>query len=308
MSSPSASDRCKASAWAAWAGASLEAGRAVDFREVQERECLVAVVLGLVKAQCLCLAFLLKFLISKGALADPATLTNPTLADEVVQPPEPSADDIFDQMYNDWFGGPEDDLVQMDTASADPPGASADPTPAASETASPASSPAADDSLADETQEPAEEVAADDPAEDEGSGGGGFFSGLPSFGGLPSLPSFPSFGLPSFPSFFRKFSSRQSRSMYSDRQSRQLYSPCTDRITLPCIVEDFIGAGMGDIPSCIPVHCGSSLCQAGIASCKVETSVTPFHIGVHFGDGKGNKGSPEDNIGACLRYKQLPCS
>lgn len=245
---------------------------------------------------------------STGALADPASLANPTLADEPaladpIQPAEPSAEDLFDQMYNDWFGDPEDDFNPLETASADTPAASADP-PAAADDAAPADSPAADDSLADETQEAPEEVAADDPAEEEGSGGGGFFSGLPSFSGFPSLPSF---SLPSFP-FFRKFSSRQSRSFYSDRQSRQLYSPCTDRITLPCIVEDFIGAGMGDIPSCIPVHCGSSLCQAGIASCKVETSVTPFHIGVHFGDGKINKGSPEDNIGACLRYKQLPCS
>jgi hypothetical protein len=77
---------------------------------------------------------------------------------------------------------------------------------------------------------------------------------------------------------------------------------------MPCIVEDFIGAGMGDIQTCIPVHCGNSLCHAGVSSCKIETSVTPFHIGVHFGDGKAHKGSPEDNIGACLRYKQLPCS
>lgn len=239
------------------------------------------------------------------ALADPATLADPTLADETqladtVQPADqPSAEDLFDQMYNDFFGNPDDDLVPMDPASADTPTASADP-PAAADDAAPANSPAPDDSLADETQDAPEEVQADEPAEEEGSGGGGFFGGFPSF-------SFPSF--PSFPSFFRTFSSRQSRSMmYSDRQSRQLFSPCTDRITLPCIVEDFIGAGMGDIPSCIPVHCGSSLCQAGVSSCKLETSVTPFHIGVHFGDGKVNKGSPEDNIGACLRYKQLPCS
>lgn len=76
---------------------------------------------------------------------------------------------------------------------------------------------------------------------------------------------------------------------------------------MPCIVEDFIGAGMGDIPTCIPVHCGNSMCQSGISSCKVETSVTPFAIGVHFGNGT-NKGSPEDNIGACLRYRQTTCS
>jgi ribosomal protein L12E/L44/L45/RPP1/RPP2 len=145
----------------------------------------------------------------------------------------------------------------------------------------------ADEQQADETQ--ADETQADETQDDEGSGGGtgGFFDGFPSF---------------SFPSFFRSFTGRQGR------QSRQLTSPCTDRITLPCIVEDFLGMGMGDIPTCIPVHCGSSLCQAGVASCKIETSVTPFHIGVHFGEGKTNKGSPEDNIGACLRYKQLPCS
>lgn len=126
----------------------------------------------------------------------------------------------------------------------------------------------------------------EDPVE-EGSGGAeaGFFDGFPSF---------------SFPSFFRSFR--------VSRQSRQLYSPCVDRITLPCIVEDFIGVGMGDLPSCLPVHCGDSLCPGGMSACKIETSVTPFYIGVHFGDGARNKGSPEDNIGACLRYRQLPCS
>lgn len=116
--------------------------------------------------------------------------------------------------------------------------------------------------------------------DDEGAGGGFFF------------PSFQ------FPSFFRSF---------SGRKARQIYSPCTDRITMPCIMEDFIAAGMGDVPSCLPVHCGNSLCHNSATPCKVETSVTPFHIGVHFGDGKENKGSPEDNIGACLRYRQLPC-
>jgi hypothetical protein len=139
------------------------------------------------------------------------------------------------------------------------------------------------DSQADETQQ---DETQDDVQQDEGSGGGdgGFFGGFSSF---------------AIPSFFRSF---------TGRQSRQLYSPCADRITMPCIVEDFIAAGMGDIPTCIPVHCGNSLCQSGVSSCRIETSVTPFHIGVHFGDGKRNKGSPEDNIGACLRYKQLPCS
>jgi hypothetical protein len=115
------------------------------------------------------------------------------------------------------------------------------------------------------------------------------------------FPSFP------FPTFFRSFSDSI---VGGYRKSRQLYSPCIDRITLPCIVEDFIGAGMGDAPSaCVPVLCGNSLCQSGSGSaCKIETSVTPFYVGVRFGDGKQNKGSPEDNLGACLRYKQLPCS
>lgn len=142
-----------------------------------------------------------------------------------------------------------------------------------------------DDQQADETQNDEE------TQDDEGSGGdtGGFFGGFPTF---------------SFPTFFRSFSSNfEGRDLGRDnfRQGRQISSPCVDRITLPCIVEDFIGAGMGDIPSCIPIHCGNSFS-------KLETAVTPFYLGVHFGDGKKNKGSAEDNIGACLRYKQLACS
>lgn len=129
---------------------------------------------------------------------------------------------------------------------------------------------------------------ADDPANDE-EGSGGDDGG--------SLGFFPSF---QFPSFFPSFS--------TSRQGRQIYSPCRDRITMPCIMEDFIAAGMGDVPSCLPVHCGNSLCHNGASPCRVETSVTPFHVGIHFGDGNVNKGSPEDNIGACLRYRQLPCT
>lgn len=143
----------------------------------------------------------------------------------------------------------------------------------------PANQDQAGDQQADESQQQDETQ-----ADEEGSGGGGGTGGF-----------FPTF---SFPNFFRSF---------SRRQSRQLFSPCADRITLPCIVEDFIGAGMGTVQSCVPVICGNSLCQSRGDSCRIETSVTPFHIGVHFGDGKKHKGSPEDNIGACLRYKQLPC-
>ncbi|KFB36679.1 AGAP008199-PA-like protein [Anopheles sinensis] len=166
---------------------------------------------------------------------------------------------------------------------------------------------------ADEPVPAEEEPAADDPdatpADDEGSGGGGggFFDGF-------------------FPSFF-------SRSIFDDddddvivggkgvkkRKGRAMsrgggwQSPqfeginCIDRITLPCIVEDFIGVGMGDLPTCRPVHCGNSLCPPGVSPCRVETSVTPFRLGIHFGEGT-DRGSPEDNLGACIRYSQIPCA
>lgn len=210
-------------------------------------------------------------------MADPALADETALGDEGV---EAAADDPAAEDGDLTPDGSEDDLTQMDPA-ADDGTADAPDNPAADDPA--ADNPAADDTASDDAQNDPQQ---DETQADEGSGGGdgGFFGGFPSF---------------SFPSFFRSF---------RGRQSRQLFSPCTDRITLPCIVEDFIGAGMGDIPTCIPIHCGNSLCDAGVSSCKIETSVTPFHIGVHFGDGKANKGSPEDNIGACLRYKQLPCS
>lgn len=142
-----------------------------------------------------------------------------------------------------------------------------------------------------------------------------------SFFDLTSFP-FP------FPSFFRSLSSgwgfgREGRSIKNVAKSRRarakarqaqtppyqkLYSTCTDRITMPCVVEDFIDMGYGEeVQSCSPVHCGGSLCRPGEATCKVETDVKPFHIGIHFGNGTENKGGPEDNIGACLRYKQIPC-
>ena len=202
-------------------------------------------------------------------------------------PMEPLADE---SMINEVASDPDE--LAADDASADPDDpafdeAASDPDELAADDAS-ANDPAADDPAADDP-------AADDPAADEGSGGGdgGFFDGFPSF---------------SFPSFFSRRSLGSRTFKHFKSSSRQIYSPCNDRITLPCIVEDFIGAGMGDIPTCIPVHCGNSLCQRGASSCHLETSVTPFGIGVHFGDGKDDKGSPEDNIGACLRYKQISCS
>lgn len=35
-------------------------------------------------------------------------------------------------------------------------------------------------------------------------------------------------------------------------------------------------------------------------------SSTPFHIRVQFGPGLRDE-SPEDNLGMCLKYEQLPC-
>ncbi|XP_062548394.1 uncharacterized protein LOC134213391 [Armigeres subalbatus] len=157
---------------------------------------------------------------------------------------------------------------------------------------------AADDPAADTPE--ADEPQADDPdAADEGSGGGGGGGFFGSF--------FPSFFSRSIFDSYRSFDGSHRQGRFFGGYSRQFISNCKDRITLPCIVEDFIGAGMGDLPSCIPVHCGNSLCPAGVSPCRVETSVTPFGLGIHFGEGL-DKGSPEDNIGACLRYNQLPCA
>lgn len=103
------------------------------------------------------------------------------------------------------------------------------------------------------------------------------------------------------------FSFRRHRNMRLKRFQRQLFSTCTDRITMPCIIEDFISVGMGKFPTCVPVHCGLSLCAPGVFPCRLESSVAPFRLGIRFGSGSG-KGSPEDNIGACLKYSQLPCA
>ncbi|XP_017107357.2 uncharacterized protein [Drosophila bipectinata] len=92
------------------------------------------------------------------------------------------------------------------------------------------------------------------------------------------------------------------------RQARQFFSTCTDRITMPCIIEDFIGTGLGPLPGCEPIHCGSQFCSSGTWPCRIESTVTPFYIGVHFGNGMGaGKANAEDNVGACLRYSQVQC-
>ncbi|XP_065093454.1 uncharacterized protein LOC135714110 [Ochlerotatus camptorhynchus] len=220
-----------------------------------------------------------------GTFSDPA-LANDPLAPAADIPVDggdtvPAASDV-DDAGPGLFDTPADDAVAADEpALADP---------------------VADESVADESV--ADEPAADEPQADEpdaadegsGGGGGGFFDSF-----------FPSFFSRSIFETYRNFDGSHRQGRQFGGYSRQFISNCRDRITLPCIVEDFIGAGMGDLPSCIPVHCGNSLCPFGVSPCRLETSVTPFGLGIHFGEGM-DKGSPEDNIGACLRYNQLPCS
>nr|XP_016945699.1 uncharacterized protein LOC108021471 [Drosophila suzukii] len=92
------------------------------------------------------------------------------------------------------------------------------------------------------------------------------------------------------------------------REARQFFSTCSDRITMPCIIEDFIGTGLGPLPGCEPVHCGAQFCSSGVWPCRIESTVTPFYIGVHFGNGMGaGKANAEDNVGACLRFSQVQC-
>ncbi|XP_019551609.2 uncharacterized protein LOC109421544 [Aedes albopictus] len=221
---------------------------------------------------------------SIGGPGGTGTFSDPALASDPLAPAAdiPVVDDLVPAADGEGSPGlldsPADDAV-----AADDPVAADEPA---------ADEPAADPPEADEPQ-------ADDPdAADEGSGGGGggFFDSF-----------FPSFFSRSIFDSYRSFDGSHRQGRQFGGYSRQFISNCRDRITLPCIVEDFIGAGMGDLPSCIPVHCGNSLCPLGVSPCRVETSVTPFGLGIHFGEGM-DKGSPEDNIGACLRYNQLPCA
>ncbi|CAG9773870.1 unnamed protein product [Ceutorhynchus assimilis] len=84
---------------------------------------------------------------------------------------------------------------------------------------------------------------------------------------------------------------------------------CNDKIVLPCDSEELLMPGIfGMNPGhCNLIHCGSTLCPAGQSPCKIESSATPFNIGVHFGETISNELSPEDNLGMCLVYEQIPC-
>ncbi|CAG9788943.1 unnamed protein product [Diatraea saccharalis] len=82
---------------------------------------------------------------------------------------------------------------------------------------------------------------------------------------------------------------------------------CTDRITIPCENEYFISSTSYIPGVCDPHHCGNTFCPGvGNNDCRVETSISPFAVSVHFGTAT-SKRNPEENIGACLRYTQLPC-
>ncbi|CAH2093281.1 unnamed protein product [Euphydryas editha] len=82
---------------------------------------------------------------------------------------------------------------------------------------------------------------------------------------------------------------------------------CTDRVTIPCENEYFVSSQMFGPGVCDPHHCGSSLCSSSSGECHIDTSITPYAVSVHFGP-PTVKPNPEDNIGMCLRYTQIPCN
>nr|XP_022909060.1 uncharacterized protein LOC111420314 [Onthophagus taurus] len=82
---------------------------------------------------------------------------------------------------------------------------------------------------------------------------------------------------------------------------------CVDKIIMPCGSDDFLMPGDVSKEFCSISRCGSSLCPKGEDPCKIETTVTPFSIGVHFGPSSRDNSSPDDNLGMCLVYKQIEC-
>lgn len=82
---------------------------------------------------------------------------------------------------------------------------------------------------------------------------------------------------------------------------------CSDRILLPCDSEEFIMPGFVAPGTCDMAHCGSSFCPPGTTNCRVESTTTPFNIGIQFGPAARME-SPEDNLGMCLKYEQQPCA
>ncbi|EDW26106.1 GL20846, partial [Drosophila persimilis] len=65
----------------------------------------------------------------------------------------------------------------------------------------------------------------------------------------------------------------------------------------------------GPLPGCEPAHCGGQFCSSGIRPCRIGSTGTPFHLGVHFGEGVGvGKANDEEHRGACLRFSQVQSS
>ncbi|KAH8281661.1 hypothetical protein KR054_002050 [Drosophila jambulina] len=165
--------------------------------------------------------------------------------------------------------------------------------------AAPSSSPASDD---------VEGSGGEDGTADDGDGGFLFFRSPPTTEepGVSRRPRPVSGGFDIL-GFIRNAFDLQLRRRRR-RQARQFFSTCSDRITMPCIIEDFIGTGLGPLPGCEPIHCGAQFCSSGAWPCRIESTVTPFYIGVHFGNGLDpGKGNAEDNVGACLRFSQVQC-
>lgn len=223
-----------------------------------------------------------------------------------MMPIMPAADEMMPIQMDPMSSSPETLMSESSSvtmsSSPDPTSTTARATTGASTTGSTtvATSTAGSTAAASSTAAPSSTTAAPSNDEVEGSGDDG------NSAGAPSVPS----GITGFFSSLTNFLSRDFVDTFAIRRSARQYFPstCIDRITLPCVVEDFIAAGPNvPPPRCVPVHCGNSLCGMGNGiPCKIESTVTPFSIGVHFGDGT-NKGSPEDNIGACIRYNQVAC-
>ncbi|KAK5641187.1 hypothetical protein RI129_009734 [Pyrocoelia pectoralis] len=89
--------------------------------------------------------------------------------------------------------------------------------------------------------------------------------------------------------------------------SARMDNSCNDRITMPCESEDLLMEGDMAPGFCNLGYCGNSFCPNGEKTCRVESTVTPFTIGIQFGS-SAREESPDDNLGMCLKYEQLACA
>lgn len=82
---------------------------------------------------------------------------------------------------------------------------------------------------------------------------------------------------------------------------------CTDQISIPCASDDLLMMDETVSGYCKMTHCGNSLCPEDVNPCKIESTATPFTISVHFSPFNTKEQPPDDNLGMCLTYEQLPC-